>query len=156
MEDLSTPLLDAMNQKLRNSESSCGGGPVIQPTNSPQTSPPTNSPHHTKTPTMSPKAKFPTPEPTSRVSVPTAPTDPPVMPPSGPSPLSCPQGFTGLLPADSCAKFYHCVGGVVTGDKLPCPPGTLFDVAYNFCNWSDQVACDGSGRRFLRREKSSY
>ena len=140
MDDLSTPLLDAINQKLANPASSCGGDPFIQPTSPPQTSPPTSSPK-TKTPTASPQTetptKFPTPQPTS-APIPTAPT----LPPSGPSPMSCPQGYTGLRPADKCTKYYHCVNGVATGDKLPCPPDTLFDVNYDVCNWADQVSCD--------------
>jgi hypothetical protein len=143
MDDLSTPLLDAMNHKLANPASSCGGGQLIPPTSSPQTKTPTKSPQ-TKTPT-----KTPTPEPTS-VIVPT-----PVMPPQGPTPMSCPQGYTGMRPADSCAKFYHCVNGVVTGEKIACPTGTLFDVNFSFCNWPSQVTCDGGRRRFLRHDKRS-
>ena len=153
MDDLSTPLLDSVNNKLANPEYPCEGGQTMPPTTSPQTMPPTTVPNtasptpspHTKTPTQ-----LPTPEPTFSAVTPTIPpvmTSAPTAAPTSsqpqePTPMYCPAGYTGLRPADSCTKFYHCVNGVVTGDKLSCTAGTLFDVRYNFCNWADQVTCD--------------
>jgi len=56
--------------------------------------------------------------------------------------MCCPTGFTGLRPFDSCKKYYHCVGGSVTGSPLPCGAGTLWDVNNNYCNWATSVQCD--------------
>jgi hypothetical protein len=81
-----------------------------------------------------------------------SPTPPPTPPPiSGPSPTNpcCPTGYTGLRAWNNCYQYYHCVGGVVTGDLLNVPDGTLFDQnAQNF-NWAAQVTCvvDSCGRR---------
>jgi len=50
-------------------------------------------------------------------------------------------GYTGLKAWDDCKQYYHCVGGVVTGNALDCPAGTLFDFVLQVCNWKDQVTC---------------
>merc|ERR1712151_93961 len=72
----------------------------------------------------------------------------PSLSPSTPShdgEISCPSGYTGLLPYDECTKYYHCHDGVVRGVVTPCPDGTLFDVNLNYCNWEDQVVCEDDG-----------
>jgi len=56
--------------------------------------------------------------------------------------LSCPSGYTGLRPYDSCTKYYHCLNGVLLGGLSDCYEGTLFDIDYQYCNWADQVTCE--------------
>mmetsp|Transcript_5113 Transcript_5113/g.7878 ORF Transcript_5113/g.7878 Transcript_5113/m.7878 type:complete len:540 (-) Transcript_5113:1384-3003(-) len=85
---------------------------------------------------------LPTPAPIpSPVSSPPSPMPNIVNPPTTPS-LSCPSGYTGIRPHDHCTKYYHCVGGNLAGEVLGCPAGTLFDVNYQYCNWSNLVTCE--------------
>jgi len=140
MQDLSTPLLDAVNEKLANPSIDCaggGGGPPTAPsTNAPNPSPITQPPVASPiSPPSSPPTPSPTPPPT------TSPTKAPVSPPSGGGPPVCPNSFTGLIPSQACRGYYHCVGGILTGDEIMCGYGLLFDVRYNFCNWASQVTC---------------
>ncbi len=99
-------------------------------TSSPTTSPPTSSPTQrvTSSPTSSPMR-----QPTS------SPVSTPIPPTSSPT---CPQGYTGLRPAELCHKYYHCVNGVFTGPLYECSSGTLFDIAYQICNWDYLVTCE--------------
>lgn len=49
----------------------------------------------------------------------------------------------GMFPnPDFCDKYYICTPD---GQKyeFSCPDGLLFDPVYNYCNWPDQVNCDG-------------
>jgi len=72
-----------------------------------------------------------------------APTPTPPPPPDNEE-MCCPPGYTGLRPFDSCAKFYHCVNGVVTGSAIPCGAETLFDENIQNCNWASAVQCNYS------------
>merc|ERR1712130_382319 len=71
----------------------------------------------------------------------------PVNSPSNPSPPTegsspcCPSDYTGLKAWNHCLQYYHCVGGVVTGQLLDAPPGTLFDQSIQNVNWEAQVTC---------------
>jgi len=88
-------------------------------------------------------------------------TNPPVpVPPNEPEPSSsepcCPVGLTGLKAWNACAQYYHCVNGVVTGDLMNAPTGTLFDESLQNIDWHNNVfstcivqSCD-SGSRKLR------
>merc|ERR1712232_1084266 len=60
----------------------------------------------------------------------------------------CPEDYTGLRAWNNCYQYYHCVNGVVTGDLLNAPQGTLFDQNLQNNNWADQVTCvvDSCGR----------
>ncbi len=56
--------------------------------------------------------------------------------------VTCPTGYTGIRPHDSCTKYFHCNNGEVVADAQPCPAGTLFDTTYSYCNWENQVTCE--------------
>jgi len=107
--------------------------PTIATTDSPTapiTSPPTAA--VTSLPTPSPTTKT-TPAPTkSSTSAPTT---------SDSSTVTCPNGYTGLKATDHCTHYYHCVAGVVTGDILPCPAGTLFDESIQNFQHDWQFTC---------------
>jgi len=108
--------------------------PVVAPTHSPVTDSPTSD--STSNPTTAPVA-----DPTISPVTESPTSDPTLEPPSGPSDPCCPAGYTGLQPYDSCTKYYHCVGGVVTGGTLSCSAGTSFDEKLQICNWVAQVTC---------------
>jgi len=79
----------------------------------------------------------------------------PLNEPSSSEPC-CPVGLTGLKAWDACTQYYHCVNGVVTGDLMNAPAGTLFDEILQNIDWYDNVfstcvvqSCD-SGSRKLR------
>merc|ERR1712232_199304 len=72
----------------------------------------------------------PTPSPT--------PVSPTVIPDSDPC---CPANYTGLRAWNNCYQYYHCVNGIVTGDLLSVPAGTLFDQNLQNNNWANQVTC---------------
>lgn len=78
-------------------------------------------------------------------------TNPTPTPTKVPSPHSypsfgatCPSEFTGILPYDSCTKYFHCNNGELVAEVQFCPQGTLFDTTYNYCNWEYEVACKSS------------
>lgn len=118
MEDLSTPLLDAVHRKLNNPSLSCkdefgfhsptfsgyGIGPNISTTNEPGQAP---------------------------VPITISPT----------APLKCPEGFTGSLPYDMCRSFYTCVFGTPVYPVTTCPDHTLFDEGSSLCLPSSGVEC---------------
>merc|ERR1712176_124731 len=80
-----------------------------------------------------------TPRPTAEST--TKPTNSPAPPPAPSGGPSCPSGYTGVRPADSCTRYHHCQNGEVGGDVHDCPPGTLFDVQFGYCNWDHLVTC---------------
>ncbi|KAJ8956326.1 hypothetical protein NQ318_015064, partial [Aromia moschata] len=52
----------------------------------------------------------------------------------------CPKEFTGLIPNyTDCSKFISCNAG--QGFSIDCPPGTLFDINQNVCDFSYKAAC---------------
>lgn len=53
----------------------------------------------------------------------------------------CPPEFTGMRAFDACTKFYHCVGGVLSGNPIPCDSGLLFDDAAQTCDFEQNVSC---------------
>ena len=113
--------------------------PVISPTKSPvkATKSPTKSPiKATKSPTEAPVAS------------------PPTI--SGGNPC-CPAGYTGLRAWNDCHSYYHCVEGIVTGDLIDVPAGTLFDQTIQNFNWASQVMCvvDSCTRRLRGSNNSS-
>lgn len=95
-----------------------------------------------------------TPSPVANTPPPTPPPVTPIAPPT-PSPVvttspptikvgpACSSGYFGLLPYDSCKKYFRCDNGdVVQGTLYNCPGGTLFDIDYQYCNWENQVNCE--------------
>lgn len=116
-------------------EEDCKNSPPT--TNSPITTapPPTPSPVATTLPpTASPVATTlpPTTSPVATTSTPTIEVDP-----------VCTPGYSGLLPYESCTKYFRCDNGIVVqGTLLNCPGGTLFDIDNQYCNWESQVTCE--------------
>lgn len=53
----------------------------------------------------------------------------------------CPPSLTGYFPLPGCEKYMYCQGGNMVGAPLPCVPGTKFDVSTNTCNFSSSVNC---------------
>lgn len=97
--------------------------PVTTPTDPPVTIP-TNPPAPVPTvaPTMSPIALTGTPTlaPVPPISSPT------YSPAEG---LTCPPQYTGLIPANDCTEFYHCLeGSLVSYVPIYCPEGLLYKV----------------------------
>lgn len=80
-----------------------------------------------------------TPMPTAQ---PVEPSPTPMPAPTTPQPLSCPSGYSGIKPYDSCTKYFHCKNGVVDGSPLDCPDNTLFDVDLKYCNYAHLVTCE--------------
>merc|ERR1712157_98352 len=68
---------------------------------------------------------------------------------TSPSSLTCPSGYTGLRPWESCSKYYHCVNGFVTGEPLSCASGTLFNEILQNCDWNYNVQCDTSSEETI-------
>ena len=52
----------------------------------------------------------------------------------------CPPEKTGRVPTEHCRAYVECVEGVQGNDRFNCPPGTIFDVAADTCNWPDAVS----------------
>lgn len=124
---------DASGQSVFGSD----GCPTMPPTPVVDSSPP---------PTPSPL-----PPPTQAPTTPSPPTStPPPTPPSNTA-LHCDSGYTGLRPYDSCKSFYHCVSGELrSAGVTPCPAGTLFDMEFQYCNWSHLVDCTISQNDFWK------
>jgi len=90
------------------------------------------------------------PNPPPPTSQPTqSPVPPTGSPPTGTGDRCCPPGFNGLKAWNNCAQYYHCVEGIVTGDLIEVPGGTLFDNNIQNFNWANQVTCvvDSCSRR---------
>ena len=167
MLDFSTPLLDAVNDKLADLNMNCAGGPPYTPapsstvTGSPTgtigsptkgTNSPTSSTDSPTKGTGSPTAS--TGSPTTSTGSPTgyiAPTtDAPSPSPtkkgtanptqSNPSP-SCPSGYSGLQAVSNCEQYVHCRNGEVISQPISCPAGTLFDNSTQICDWAYNVTC---------------
>jgi len=101
----------------------CNSGPTLEPA----TSPPTISASPSTVPT------------TSKPSY-SSPTTLPA--PTTISTTCCPEGYTGLMPYNSCTQYYTCENGeFISGSTLSCPDGLLFDTKYNYCNWENDVTC---------------
>jgi len=98
-------------------------------------------------PIVPPPVSAPVPAP---VSVPTA-TDgspvyvPPPVPDGGGGAATCASGYTGFMPYNGCKQFYQCSNGAAHPVQS-CPPGLLFNVNMNACDWDYNVSCDESGR----------
>ncbi|KAK7481081.1 hypothetical protein BaRGS_00027717, partial [Batillaria attramentaria] len=45
-----------------------------------------------------------------------------------------------ISPHQDCTKYISCAHGVAS--EMPCPPGTRFNPAVNFCDLEDNVPCD--------------
>ncbi len=58
--------------------------------------------------------------------------------------FTCPVAYTGIRPYDSCTKYFHCNNGETVAEVQSCPPGTLFDITYNYCNWEHEVNCESA------------
>jgi len=82
----------------------------------------------------------PVPSPPTPTPVP-SPTPTPVPNPPTPPTTDCPSGYSGLRPRDDCTRYYHCQNGVMVGEVLDCPTGTLFDMGLQYCNWANDVTC---------------
>ena len=154
MPDFSTPLLDAVNDKLADPNMNCAGGPPYTPVPSPTvtgspvstTGSPTkgtNSPtSSTGSPTKgtgsptdysAPTTEAPSPSPTEKGTA--SPTK------SNPSTSSCPNGYSGLRAVSNCEQFVHCRNGEVISQPISCPTGTLFDNSTQQCNHDYNVTC---------------
>ena len=52
-----------------------------------------------------------------------------------------PTDFVELEDATSCYHYYLCDEGCVSHET--CPAGQRFSSLYSYCNWSEEVDCDG-------------
>jgi hypothetical protein len=52
----------------------------------------------------------------------------------------CPPDKSGRVPTENCNGYVECTKGVQDSNRFDCPPGTIFDVALDTCNWPDAVA----------------
>lgn len=56
------------------------------------------------------------------------------------SQASCPDNFSGLIPNyTDCSKFINCNHGYSV--SMDCPPGTLFDINQNVCDYPYKALC---------------
>merc|ERR1711862_136868 len=96
--------------------------PIAVPTapETPTTPQPTPAPFNLVTPTLAPV----------NLGVPTPSVD-----------MTCPAGYTGLRAWLQCTHYYHCVNGEVTGDRLKCPEGTLFNEKIQNFEWDYNFEC---------------
>ncbi|GFS17185.1 chitinase-3-like protein 1 [Elysia marginata] len=64
----------------------------------------------------------------------------------GTNPGHCHGKSDGLHPHPTdCSKYYNCHNG--NGVATACPPGTLFNIDRQYCDWENNVACvGGTGR----------
>jgi len=94
--------------------------PIAAPTLSPV--PPTVSP--IAAPTISPVS--PTVSPTAAQTLP--PVPPTIAPTESPVQVAtCPAEYTGLIPANGCTVFYHCLNGSLVSEvPIYCPEGLLY------------------------------
>ncbi|XP_064214349.1 uncharacterized protein LOC655370 isoform X2 [Tribolium castaneum] len=54
--------------------------------------------------------------------------------------IGCPKEFSGLIPNyTDCSKFINCVSGIE--NFMDCPPGTLFDINKNICDFPYKATC---------------
>jgi len=51
----------------------------------------------------------------------------------------CPIDYTGTYASAGCMGYVYCQDGEVVGSNMPCVPGTLFDVTIGVCQWAAQV-----------------
>jgi len=51
----------------------------------------------------------------------------------------CPIDYTGMYASSGCMGYVYCQDGNVVGSVKPCVPGTLFDVTIGVCQWAAQV-----------------
>jgi len=52
----------------------------------------------------------------------------------------CPPDKSGRVPTESCKGYVDCKKGVQSNYIFACPPGTIFDVVSDTCNWPDAVS----------------
>jgi len=137
MLDFSTPLLDAVNDKLAEPSSICTGGPPFTQAPSPMiTGDPTNFP--TKVIGSPSSTIFPT----TGTSAPSpSPTKGDTAGPNLSKPSLCPSGYSGLQASFNCEKYFHCRNGEVISYLISCPVGTLFDNSTQQCNYDYNVTC---------------
>lgn len=152
MDDLSTPLLDAVHMKLNNPSLDCGsfgdGAVPIDATASNeegsyqvvphppsfQTIPRPGSYQTLLEPTSPRPSRYPTLRPTSL----------PTKSPTTSSPteaLYCEEGITGVKPFHACTAYYYCVYGSPHYPIIKCPMGTLFDEISFLCLPKNSVTC---------------
>jgi len=99
----------------------------IAPSNTSPVTPPVTTP-------TDPPVTIPTKPTMSPIALTGTPTLAPVPPNSSPtySPaegLTCPPQYTGLIPANDCTEFYHCLeGSLVSYVPIYCPEGLLYKV----------------------------
>jgi len=55
---------------------------------------------------------------------------------------ACPSGHTGYIPTAGCTSYVNCLGGRTMGVAQPCSPGTLFSMSIGGCTWAATVQCD--------------
>ena len=121
MQDLSTPLIDAMHAKLRDPSLDCKSL-AYDPNAPPKATGLQNSISDQGVPTIA-----------IPISAPTTPA--PTMP------LICPADHTGPLQHAACSGFYYCVNGNPYYPPIPCPEGMLFDESNSLCNLPARVTC---------------
>lgn len=52
----------------------------------------------------------------------------------------CPPEKTGRVPTENCKGYVECIKGFQSDNFFACPPGTIFDVVVDTCNWPDAVS----------------
>ncbi|KAL7442266.1 hypothetical protein ACHAXM_008313 [Skeletonema potamos] len=52
----------------------------------------------------------------------------------------CPPEKSGRVPTDNCQGYVECINGDQGNNHFDCPPGTIFDVSIETCNWPNAVA----------------
>lgn len=58
--------------------------------------------------------------------------------------VTCPQGFSGLLPhPETCKKFLQCANGATY--TMDCGPGTVYNPITSVCDWPHSVPGCSSG-----------
>ncbi|KAJ3652129.1 hypothetical protein Zmor_018121 [Zophobas morio] len=65
--------------------------------------------------------------------------------------IGCPKDFSGLIPNyTDCSKFINCVSGIE--NFMDCPPGTLFDINKNICDFAHKATCfNGENQKLIER-----
>ncbi|XP_044261620.1 uncharacterized protein LOC123009400 [Tribolium madens] len=69
--------------------------------------------------------------------------------------VGCPKEFSGLIPNyTDCSKFINCVSGIE--NFMDCPPGTLFDINKNICDFPYKATCfNGENQKYNHQEINS-
>ena len=74
-------------------------------------------------------------------------TPPPISPTLAPASSTgatcCSNRHTGMMAADNCGGFVHCVDGVNQG-YIACPSGLKFQQNGGYCDYADNVQCSSS------------